>query len=233
MCGGWFRSALACCCISLAALAAAGAPVDSAALELGLANSRALYLVVDPDQARLSIRIRGVEVDAVQAEAVWIAFSDTAGDGSTAPELPAVWRVTVAPSEGWRRVIAPAELVAYDEDAAGDLAPTPAPADHRPTCYVVETDTGWRLALGGPLRELVPIGLGARLQRGWRRLVGDPLPPLPPTLVLEMAPADAQRVVHLFEVATSILVARGAPPAASWVVARQAAGVDGATGAPE
>lgn len=226
MSGGLYRSALACCCTSLA-VAAAAPPPDPVALELGLARTRSLYLVVDPDRARLSIRIRGVEVDAVQAQAVWVAACATDGGGLAAPELPAVWRVTAVPTDQWRRVIAPDRLEAYSDDVAGRDVPTPGPAVGRPPRFVVGTDCGWRLAVGGPVEELVPSGLGARIGRGWRRLAGRPDPPLPPTLVLETSPADARRVLHLFEPGTPILVARGAPPVTSWTDAGTPTGSSG------
>ena len=67
MCGARFASALACCCISAGVVGAetATAPDDPALLELALARRPALYLVIGRDGQRLSVRIRGMELDSV------------------------------------------------------------------------------------------------------------------------------------------------------------------------
>lgn len=216
MSGARFLSALALTCTSLLVQAGAGvaASPDATTLELGLAKGRHLYLVIDPDSARLSIRARGMELDAVVASRVEIAWGATttfAGDPPTL-ELPTVWRITEEPEAEWRRVVAPEALSEYDADGDGSSAPSPTPASPRPERYDLPTDAGWRLAIGSSSQGLVPSGFWARVHRGWRRLIGAPLPPMPPTLLLVVVEEDARRLVHLFRPGTAVLVARGAAP---------------------
>ena len=228
MCGARFLWALASTCTSLALLAApaAAARPDAATLELGLASSRALYLVVDPDSGRLSIRARGLELDAVtitRVEIAWGASSARAGAPPT-PGLPAVWRLTEGPAEEWRRVVAPAALSRYDRESDGSTVPSPTPASPRPERYDLPTDAGWRLAIGSSASGLVASGFWARVGRGWKRLVGSPPPPMPPTLLLVVHPEDARRLVHLFRPGTAVLVARGAAPATAGTPSGPSAG---------
>ncbi len=216
MCGARFASALACCCIS-AGVAGAGseaAPDDPASLELALARRPALYLVIGRDGQRLSVRVRGIELDSVPLSAVRVV-REGAGvdpDGLTELSSPQVWRVTEPPAENWRRVVAPEVLVPYTDDGAqpepaAGSAPSPTPPPPRPDRYSVATDSGWRLAVAPSVEAVAPVGWWRRVVRGWRRIIGDPEPALPPTLVVVVAdPDDARRLVHLFVPGTAVLL---------------------------
>ena len=216
MCGARFTSALACCCIS-AGVAGAGseaAPDDPASLELALARRSALYLVIGRDAQRLSVRVRGMELDSVPLSAVRVVWEGAGVGPERLTELssPQVWRVTEAPAENWRRVVAPEVLVPFadDEDQpepAAGIVPSPTPTPRRPDRYTVATDSGWRLAVAPSVDAAAPVGLWRRVVRGWRRIVGDPEPALSPTLVLVVAdPDDARRLVHLFVPGTAVLL---------------------------
>jgi len=208
---------LACICTSVAAIAggATATPNDAGSLELGLARTPALYLVIEHDQPCLSIRARGLELDAV--ELIWVSV---VWQGDKAPPelpLPQLWRVTEAPRAEWRRIVAPPELVPYEEDAEVTPGPvrTATPAPPRPQHFVVPTDSGWRLAVARSVAEVAPVGFWRRVVRGWRRLVGSAQPVMPPTLVAVVeSETDAQRLVHLFAPGTPVLVG-GDPPVAS------------------
>jgi hypothetical protein len=216
MCGARFASALACCCIS-AGVAGAGtatAPDDPASLELALARRPALYLVIGCDGQRLSVRIRGMELDSVPLSAVRLVWegAGAGADGLTELSSPQVWRVTEAPAENWRRVVAPEVLVPFSDDEdrpapSAGIAPSPTPAPPRPDRYSVTTDSGWRLAVAPSVEAAAPVGWWRRVVRGWRRMIGDPEPALPPTLVVVVTdPEDARRLVHLFAPGTALLL---------------------------
>jgi hypothetical protein len=234
-----YRLALACTCTSLllAATVFAQSPggVTSEAvelqLELELARVRDPYLLLDLGGRRLEVRARGMVLDAVPIAAVTVqAFVPLMG-GLSRPrlEVPAVWRVTQAPEDTWRRVIAPASLRPYNDDEeeptptpagtspgpAPTLAPSPTPVEV-PADYGLSLDSGWRLEMSTE----EPGGFGSRLAgaiaNGWARLWGMSLPKRPPRLVLTLAAEDARRVRHLFLPGMAILLASAAPaPAAS------------------
>jgi hypothetical protein len=216
MCGVRFASVLACCCIS-AGVAGAGAEAaqdDPASLELALARRPALYLVIGRDGRWLSVRVRGLELDSVPLSGVRVARQGVGVGPDELAELssPQVWRVTEAPAENWRRVVAPEVLVPFTDDEdqpepAAGIAPSPTPPPPRPDRYTVTTDSGWRLAVAPSVEGAAPVGWWRRVVRGWRRIVGDPEPALPPTLVVIVAdPDDARRLVHLFSPGTAVLL---------------------------
>lgn len=216
MCGARFTLALACCCIS-AGVAGAGieaAPDDPASLELALARRPALYLVIGPDGRRLSVRVRGMELDSVPLSAVRVVWQGAGVGPEGLAELssPQVWRVTEAPAENWRRVVAPDVLVPFTDDGdqpepAAGVVPSPTPTPPRPERYTVATDSGWRLAVAPSVDAVAPVGLWRRVVRGWRRVVDDPEPAVPRTLVLVVAdPDDARRLVHIFVPGTAVLL---------------------------
>jgi hypothetical protein len=189
-------------------------PNDPVSLELELARRPALYLVIERDGRQLSVRVRGLELDSVRLSAVRVVRQGTGVDTEGPAELssPQVWRVTDAPAENWRRVVAPEVLVPFAEDggqpepAAGG-APSPTPPPSRPDRYTVATDSGWRLAVAPSVEAAAPVGWWRRVVNGWRRIVGEPEPAFPPTLVVVVSdPDDARRLVHLFGPGTAVLV---------------------------
>jgi len=215
MSGGPFRWALACCCIR--AGTSWGAPAgDPATLELELARSRRPYLVLEVDRSRLSVRIRSVEVDAVEGVGLSFAWQGGGRRSAPVPDLPAVWRISTGPDDSWRRVIAPRVLVPYGAPA-DSAAPMSGPPMARPRRYVLETDAGVRLIVGEEAGELVPSAPLARLRRGWQRMVAGSRPPHPTALVAAFPGPDAVRLLHLFRPGTQVLVAGDAAP--TWTLA--------------
>jgi hypothetical protein len=224
MCGRRFLSALAFFCSSLIAGAPgiaggdklADSALDPVALEAGLARDPALYLVLDPDAGTLSVRCRGVELETVTCAAIDVVWDDrTAPEGPPLPDGPAVWTVRDAPPASWRRVVAPAELQPFDDDADPSRAPSPTPAAPRPEIFTVGTDSGWSVVVGPRDGATLPIGPVAATTRGWRRLFGPQDDPVPPTLWLVLDPQAARDLVHLFRPGVRLLVVRGGAPAPS------------------
>jgi hypothetical protein len=223
-----FRSALASTCTSLLLATAALAqgavePAQSALeLELELARSRDLYLVIDPGAQLLEVKVRGMVLDSMPIlYAARQALVPLVG-GGPAPdlEMPVLWHVTKAPEDTWRRVIAPPSLRPYTEDEE-EPTPTPAPPDsgppptHTPTPTPVEVptdydfkvDSGWVVEVSAQ----PPPGMLGRLveavSSGWSRLLGRQLQSEPPRLLLVLSPEDARRVRHLFIPGAAVLVA--------------------------
>jgi hypothetical protein len=190
---------------------------DGASLELDLARRPEVYLVVDADASRLSIRIRAMEVDAVSLRDIRTAWQGNGVAPGPPPtiEVPTVWTVTEPPTAEWRRVVAPAELAPYTDDrATGDVGaagrPSPTPGASRPDRFTVSTDSGWRLAVATSVRDAVAVGGWRRVVRGWRRVLHGPEPAVPPTLVLVVsAPDDARRLIHLFRPGAAVLLVGG------------------------
>jgi hypothetical protein len=210
--------ALACTCSSVASATFGQGPVDPVALEFELARGRGLYLVVEGERGALSIRARGMELEAVplrEIRAVWQQVEGDPGLPSTL-EAPQVWRIAEGPEDEWRRVVAPEVLVPYVEDAealpeASPVAPSPTPPPPRPAWFSVTTDSAWRIAVAPAVEAVAPLGWWRRVVRGWRELAGATTPPFSPTLVLVVDEADdARRLVHLFRPGMPILVG-GAP----------------------
>ncbi len=221
-----FRSALAFTCTSL--LVAAGALAQDAApaaqraveLELELARTKDVYLVVDPESRRFEVRSRGLVLDVAPLEAVTVkALVPLFGPGSRPEiELPAVWHVTEPPADTWRRVIAPPELRPYTEDEEEEptpapdagppptRTPTPTPVEVPPD-YTLTVDAGWQVEV----TTEAPLGFGGRLAgavaSGWQRLKGAEPGVEPTRLVLTMTADDARRVRHLFQPGMAILLA--------------------------
>lgn len=207
--------ALAFICTSLAAVSAGAEPADAVSLELDLARKPALYLVIEGDPPALSVRVRGLELDAVPLRGLRIAWQG--GGAPPTLALPQLWRVTEAPEAEWRRVVAPPELIPYEASSEEDLRtplPSPTPPPPRPHRFAVATDSGWRLAVATSVAEVAPVGLWRRVARGWQRLLGEPDPAMPPTLVVVVAAEDdARRVVHLVKPGTAVLVGGRVPVA--------------------
>jgi len=171
--------------------------------------------VLDRRADKLSIRVRGLELDSVAVrEASRLVFRPLFGDAE-APELvaPAVWTVVEGPGDTDRETIAPTTLRPYSEDAeeesAAPAAADPAAAEAKPTTYRVRLDVGWQLLVTD---EAPRLGWGRRflaaIEDGWQRIRGRE-PSHPPLVVLVVAPADARRLHHVFRTGTRILVLAG------------------------
>lgn len=230
---GRFGSALACTCTSvmlagvLAAQPAADPRVTALELELELARTRELYLLVDPAGRQLQVRARGIVLDAVVVDDVVIqSMAPLLSSGDPPPlQVPAVWHVTQAPEDTWRRVIAPPTLRPYSEDeeeeeptpwptGAGPKptrTPTPTPVVMPPD-YDLKLDSGWRFEVTSVAPSLLGSRLGGAIASGWRRLWGRPQPEEPPRLVLVMAAEDARRIRHLFVPGMAVLLAPSGTP---------------------
>jgi len=228
---GRFRSALACTCTSvllagvLAAEPAADPRVAALELELELARTRELYLLVDPAGRRLEVRARGIVLDAVEISDVVIQSVAPLLASGDPPSLrmPAVWHVTRAPEDTWRRVIAPPTLRPYSEEeeeptpwptGAGPKptrTPTPTPVVVPPD-YDLKLDSGWHVEVTSVAPSLLGSRLGGAIASGWRRLLGRPQPERPPRLVLVMGADDARRLRHLFVPGMAVLLAPAPAP---------------------
>jgi len=214
MSGARLAWVLACICSSAVVAAPGQGASDPVVLELDLARRGEVYLVLEADGRSLSVRARGMELDAVPLLEVRAAWLHRAGDPlpPTPPGGPQVWRITEAPADSWRRVVAPEVLVPYVEDGEASAQPAqagqrPASPPFRPDRYAVATDSPWRLAVATSVDAVVPLGCWRRLVRGWKTLVGAPASPFEPTLVLVVADADdARGLVHLFRPGMSVVI---------------------------
>jgi hypothetical protein len=187
--------------------------------ETALAKGKGIYLVLDPPAKRLTVKSRGLALDAVELDAIaLLEFRSLLGRGD-APGLlaPTVWKVLAGPGDADRETIAPAELRPYGDEedeepetapAAGSSAATkPKPEElEKPATYRVRLDNGWELLVtpqaprGGFFRRLV-----AAVGYGWRRLQGTATDQ-PPLVALVMPAPSGRRLHHLFRTGTEILV---------------------------
>lgn len=224
-----FRSALASTCTSVLVAGAVAAQVVSDArvqaldMELELARGREIYLLVDPPGRQLQVRARGMVLDTVSLSEAIVQSMTPFLDSGDPPrvEMPAVWHVTQAPEDTWRRVIAPPTLRPYTEEEE----PTPRPKEAGPTPthtpsptpvvvppdYELTLDSGWRLEVTSEPPSRFGSRLGSAIASGWRRLLGRPQETGPPRLVLVMGAEDARRVRHLFIPGTAILLTPATP----------------------
>jgi len=210
------RWALAFTFISLVAAAAPDNPPAATAdqLELALAKTRDLYLRIDPPGRVLEIKARGLTLDTLPlAGFALVGHHEPGTAGPPVPvELPAVWTVETDLAAGQRRLIAPAELVPYSEDA---VAPErqdpkgPAAEAHEllpPATYQVGLDHGWLLLVG---QKSFTTGAWSRfrqaLTEGWERLHGK-TSMRPNLLVLTLEPDDARRLHHVFRADLRLLL---------------------------
>jgi hypothetical protein len=189
--------------------------VRTAELETELAKRPALYLALDIDALRLEVKVRGTTLSEVPVlDLSRLVFSGLLEPGRS-PTLtaPAVWTVVEGPGDTDRETIAPTTLRPYSEDeeesAASPAATKPKGEAEKPATYRVQLDVGWQLYL---VNEPPRLGwfrrFGAAIRDGWQRLQGEE-PAHPPLVTLVVAPADAQRLHHLFRTGMPILVTRG------------------------
>ena len=198
-----------------APLAAAGDPalrLRAVELEADLAKKPALYLVLDPAEKKLQVRVRGtVLTEAKIAEIDQLLFAGLFGKGK-APALnaPAIWSIVQGTGDTDRETIAPTTLRPYsedDEDAPSSPTSTKPKTDaDKPSSYRVQLDVGWQIFLVNEPPRLDGLRrFGAAVRDGWMRVQGLE-PAHPPLLTLVVAPEDAQRLHHLFRSGMSILV---------------------------
>ena len=191
------------------------------ALETELAKRPALYLVLDPANRKIEVRVRGTALTEVHlVEADRLVFSGLFGAGQ-APELsaPALWTVVQGPGDIDRETIAPTTLRPYsEEDAVAPTTPAAITAlaakkkleSEKPSSYRVGLDVGWQLYLVNEPPRLDRLRrFGAALRDGWLRMKGEE-PSHPPLLALVVTSEDAQRLHHLFRSGMPILVLPGA-----------------------
>ena len=207
MCMARYLLVLACIFSSAAPVSSSESPLE---MEVGLARSPSLYLRLDLDERLLEIKVRGMVLDTHPVRAVRFVYVDPAGgDGNVVvPTLPLVVRTTGLQQSKWRPVVAPPTLVPYSETAEPPMA-KPTAAVPLPDQYVVELDSGWRLAVGPEPPYRFAARLGRRLATGWGGLIGRSIEPPPPTLVIEMAAEDSRALVHLFDQEIPMLVTCG------------------------
>lgn len=230
------RASFSTSALAALALAFAGTPAGADASELpplaelriveyetALAKGKGIYLVLDPTAKRLTVKSRGLALDAVELDEIaLLEFRPLFSKGS-APELaaPMVWKITEGPGDADRETIAPPELRPYseEEEEVPEPAPTsngasgaPAPVkkkpeeNEKPASYRVGLDNGWQLYItsqkpGGSFFRR----LAASVQDGWSRLKGKE-PNHPPLVALVMSAPSGQRLHHLFRSGTEILV---------------------------
>jgi hypothetical protein len=185
-------------------------------LETELARKPDLYLVLDVPARRLAVKVRGLELAAVELRDVaLLSFRPLLGGGSAPPLVaPTVWTVREGPGDTDRETIAPTTLRPYseseeqEETPAGGAAQAPA-ADkpETPASYRVALDNGWQLLL---VDEPPQLGWARRflaaIADGWQRLRGVE-PAHPPLVALVIDVEEARRLHHLFRSGLPILVA--------------------------
>jgi hypothetical protein len=210
-----------------AAIVALAAPAGSAAdedlrrlrlaeLEKDLARGKDLYLFLDPNVGKLTVKARGLELAAIEVRGFTRLVFEPLFGRVEAPPLPApaIWTVLEGPGDTDRETIAPTTLRPYSEvEEREEPAPT-APAlesgeaaDDSRAGYRVGLDNGWQLLI---VDQPPRLGWGRRflaaVRDGWQRLRGAE-PAHPPLLTLIVSEEDARRLHHLFRAGMPILVA--------------------------
>jgi hypothetical protein len=185
-------------------------------LESELARKPDLYLVLDVPARRLAVKVRGLELAAVELRDVaLLSFRPLLGGGAEPPVIaPAVWTVREGPGDTDRETIAPTTLRPYSESeeqeetpAGGGAASPAADKPETPASYRVALDNGWQLFL---VDEPPQLGWARRflaaVRDGWQRLRGVE-PAHPPLVALVIDSEEARRLHHLFRSGLPILVA--------------------------
>ncbi len=215
--------ALACCFSSatagLAAVAPAAAAERSLEMELELARTPKLYLVVDPAAGRLDVKIRGLVLDSVELLDAALLIHSQRARQAPAAALPAGWSVSSVPDDSRRRVLEAAKLKPYDgADPAAATQPagpsaTAEPEVHDPAAsYRVPLENGWELRVEPSVRRSRLLHGPALTAARWRALGShEAFRPLD-VLALALAAEDARRIHHLFRPGVEILAVATMPP---------------------
>jgi len=220
------RLAHACICTSLvAAAASAGDELPSASavvaleLEAGLARQSVVYLHLDPGRRTLEIKARGVVLESVNLTGIELVNYQplVGGHVPAAPPVPAVWKVTSAPSDRERELITPETLRPMQDEeeapaaAASNPSPTPTVIAEAPTSFRASLDMSWDLWL---TNSLPPQGLWSRfaaaVKDGWQRMHGHG-ESHSAAITLAMAPEDVKRLYHVIRAGMTILVTADTP----------------------
>lgn len=184
-------------------------------LETQLAKQSDLYLYFDPPANRLAIKVRGLEIAAVEIlESSQLVFRPLAGEASAPPlPAPAIWTVTEDAGDTDRETIAPTTLRPYSEDEEREEPATTgkkksdAEEVEERGQYRVQLDIGWQLMV---VDESPRLDWGRRMiaaiRDGYQRLRGVETSH-PPLVTLVVSSADASLLRHLFRAGTQILVA--------------------------
>jgi len=217
---------LALACFSTSATAAeAPAPPSAAAehaleLEVALAETPSLYLVVHLAQRRLEIKARGLVLDSVALADVALTRYTPLGAASLGPvsaELPAVRAIVESDVATARRVVTVATLTPYpkngaeeEEAPAAEASPTRSPVQQAdpapPSSYRARLEGDWELWIDQRgIRPSAGQRLILWLGGTGRWLVGKPQQGSV-ILGLAMTAEDARRLHHLFDSGSMLLV---------------------------
>jgi hypothetical protein len=177
-------------------------------LELELARTRDLYLVLDEGRQELAVRARGRTLERFALRGVAaLQMQRLVGrtqDPAAALTTPVVLRVTSRPAHGGRPLVAPERLATAAERRPAQA--TDGPGMTPPARYELGLEGGWRLEIVS--RARMP-GLGQRLtmavQTAWRRARGHGDIP-PPAIQVGLDAEDARHVHHLFRIGTPVLL---------------------------
>lgn len=170
--------------------------------ELDVAQKNELYLLLDIEAATLEIKSRGFVLDEVPVHRVGIrTWSPLLGDGDTV-DLPSVVTVTRSATQRREIIIAGHSEATGESDSARPSGLAVQPATGSYGCVL---DNGWLL-------EIRDHGEGGGF---WSRLWSELSNPFAtraakrgsnPTLVVELATDDAERLRHLFRRDTPMLI---------------------------
>jgi hypothetical protein len=203
----------------VAAAASAGDELPSAAavhaleLEASLARQAVVYLHLDPGRRTLEVKARGLVLDTVHLTGIeLVSLQPLVGaQKPLAPPVPALWKVTSAPSDRERELITPETLRPMPDDddqpaAAAGASATPTAVPEALASFRAGLDVNLDLWLTD---SLPPQGLWSRLaaavRDGWRRLQGRG-ENHGAAITLAMAPEDVKRLYHLIRAGMIILV---------------------------
>lgn len=185
-------------------------PQPALALEVELAATPAIYVVIDVAAQRLDVRARGMILDRIPLDGIALVRDEPllrAGAQPLELTLPALWRITNRSGVASREVITPRSLEAYPED--GEVPDRPAAkrvAAKPPATYYLEVEGGWSVSFDRALPGTTFWKrFGTAVRTGAERLFGLE-PSSRPTLALAIGAADAERLHHLLRRETLILV---------------------------
>jgi hypothetical protein len=216
-----FRWALAFSCIELWSVAATtAASIDNDALrrsleiELETARVSDLYLVIEPREAALLIKARGLELRRLHVADLALVVASADGERNVPIEPPLTWTVGRTRRGGYRRIILPdsqAEPVA-EQGSSSPRAPVGSSVTganiELPSQYVVELSDGWSLQVSD--KAAARPSMLERLELGWETMLATfqtrDHPPLL-QLRLSLSPGDARRLYHVLRPGQTILLA--------------------------
>ena len=210
-----FLSALAFTFISLVAAspthAADAALVRATELEAGLAEQPDLYMVIDLGGRTAHLKARGIVLDEVQLTSITTMERSTlTALGSIEPlEVPALWQVATGPGGGSRPVLTPTLGEPGAETSGPPVTARPQLNVVAPTAYDFPVREGWRIEVGPfDARAGIFSRFWDSVASGFSRLTFQSHEQQGRSLRLGMAPADAERLHHVFRKGFPILLIR-------------------------